>query len=182
MYKLSILVYYYILFQLFLPPPANDFDLEDENNLLLPFDSYENLHDPYSKGYVRNKHILDHLQHRGYITESQKVTCTLKDINKYRIYQRRILAAEVQKKLRDEVIIFLFYQFRICFSVYRPCLTNIRAVQNLWSYELRLTFIFSFLRLPSRLSSLFKTMQRVSHHFNGVSPRRWSQEELAPIF
>ena len=92
-----------------MPPPANDFDLEDENNLRLPSTSYENLHDSNLKKYFENDHISEHLKKKGFITDSGRTTCPLSDINRYRVYQRRILAAEVQKKYRDQVIHFLFY-------------------------------------------------------------------------
>lgn len=99
------------LLQLFLPPPANDFDLADENNLRLPSASYENLHDPYVKKYFENKSVFEHLRKERFITESGKTKCSLSDINRYRVYQRRILAAEALKTLRDEVSCYNMLQY-----------------------------------------------------------------------
>ncbi|XP_071040647.1 probable serine/threonine-protein kinase kinX [Parasteatoda tepidariorum] len=88
--------------ELFLPPPSKDMDLYDEYNLQKPHYTYNSLYDPYLKSYFKRKTMREHLEKEGFVSESGKVICTLRDINDYRIYSRRVLAAEALQKYHDE--------------------------------------------------------------------------------
>ncbi|XP_054976115.1 fibrous sheath-interacting protein 2-like [Sorex araneus] len=48
--------------------------------------SYKSLHDPHLKSYYNRKDMLKKLKKDGYITSNNKVTCSLKELNKYKDY------------------------------------------------------------------------------------------------
>ncbi|GIX84367.1 uncharacterized protein CDAR_120111 [Caerostris darwini] len=87
---------------LFLPPSGNKMDLFDNYNRHLPMKYYESLHDPCLKHHFHKDKLRRHLEKQGYVTKSGNVVCTLKDINDYRDYQRRILAEKALQLYRDQ--------------------------------------------------------------------------------
>ncbi|KAJ1200118.1 hypothetical protein NDU88_003945 [Pleurodeles waltl] len=65
--------------------PATGFNLGDPNNYLLET-SYNNLHDPHLSAYYKRKKMLQKLKRDGFITDDNKVICSLKEFNDYRQY------------------------------------------------------------------------------------------------
>ncbi|GFV78868.1 uncharacterized protein TNCV_4079681 [Trichonephila clavipes] len=89
--------------ELYLPPTGEKMDLFDQNNYRPAMIEYESLHDPHLKSHFKKDKIRQHLKKDGFISESGRVICSLKDINDYRNYQRRIIAEKIQQQYRDQI-------------------------------------------------------------------------------
>ncbi|XP_042298516.1 fibrous sheath-interacting protein 2 [Sceloporus undulatus] len=65
--------------------PSATFDLNDPYcKIMAP--KYKSLHDPHLRAYYKRKDNLRRLKKAGYITDKNKVVCTLKEFNEYRQY------------------------------------------------------------------------------------------------
>ncbi|XP_063115480.1 fibrous sheath-interacting protein 2 [Cavia porcellus] len=90
--------------------PSYGFNLTDPYCRLLE-NQYRSLHDPHLKAYYRRKDVLRRLKKGGYITNNNKIVCSLKELNKYRQYltnlkldfernyirEQKMLAKQLQK-------------------------------------------------------------------------------------
>ncbi|XP_060033594.1 fibrous sheath-interacting protein 2 [Erinaceus europaeus] len=65
--------------------PSYGFNLTDPYCRLLE-NQYKSLHDPHLRTYYRRKDILKRLKKGGYVTNNNKIVCTLRELNKYRQY------------------------------------------------------------------------------------------------
>ncbi|KAM6174698.1 fibrous sheath-interacting protein 2 [Erethizon dorsatum] len=65
--------------------PSYGFNLTDPYCRLLE-NQYKSLHDPHLKAYYRRKDIQRRLKKGGYITNNNKIVCSLRELNKYRQY------------------------------------------------------------------------------------------------
>ncbi|GFR11782.1 uncharacterized protein TNCT_345311 [Trichonephila clavata] len=99
--------------ELYLPPTGKKMDLFDEYNYRPAMKEYESLHDPHLKAHFKKDKIRQHLKKDGFVSESGRVICSLKDINDYREYQRRIIAERIQQQYRDQVI-----NYELSFALY----------------------------------------------------------------
>ncbi|CAM5165796.1 unnamed protein product [Natator depressus] len=65
--------------------PPSGFDLGDPYCRLMTT-KYRSLHDPHLRSYYKRKNNLRRLKKGGYVTNDNKVVCTLKEFNEYRQY------------------------------------------------------------------------------------------------
>ncbi|XP_025034454.2 fibrous sheath-interacting protein 2-like [Pelodiscus sinensis] len=65
--------------------PPSGFDLGDPYCHLMTT-KYRSLHDPHLRSYYKRKNNLRRLKKGGYVTNDNKVVCTLKEFNEYRQY------------------------------------------------------------------------------------------------
>ncbi|XP_040324118.1 fibrous sheath-interacting protein 2-like isoform X4 [Herpailurus yagouaroundi] len=84
--------------------PSYDFNLTDPYCRLLET-SYKSLHDPHLKAYYKRKDILKRLKKGGYITNNNKVICTLKELNKYRQYLTTLKLDFERNYIKEQKII-----------------------------------------------------------------------------
>ncbi|XP_057573554.1 fibrous sheath-interacting protein 2-like [Hippopotamus amphibius kiboko] len=84
--------------------PSYDFNLTDPYCRLLET-GYKSLHDPHLKTYYRRKDILRRLKKGGYVTSSNKVICTLKELNKYRQYLTTLKLDFERNYIREQKLI-----------------------------------------------------------------------------
>ncbi|XP_033612249.1 fibrous sheath-interacting protein 2 [Fukomys damarensis] len=97
--------------------PSYGFNLTDPYCRLLE-NQYKSLHDPHLKAYYRRKDILRRLKKGGYITNNNKIVCSLKELNKYRQYltnlkldfernyirEQKMLAKQLQKLEENNIV------------------------------------------------------------------------------
>ncbi|XP_023568107.1 fibrous sheath-interacting protein 2 [Octodon degus] len=90
--------------------PSYGFNLTDPYCRLLE-NQYKSLHDPHLKAYYRRKDVLRRLKKGGYVTNNNKIVCSLRELNKYRQYltnlkldfernyvrEQKMLAKQLQK-------------------------------------------------------------------------------------
>ncbi|XP_031229549.1 fibrous sheath-interacting protein 2-like isoform X3 [Mastomys coucha] len=84
--------------------PSFGFNLSDPYCKLMET-TYKSLHDPHLKSYFRRKDILKKLRKGGYITNNNKVVCTLKELNKYRQYLTTLKIDFERNYVREQKII-----------------------------------------------------------------------------
>ncbi|VFV32661.1 Hypothetical predicted protein, partial [Lynx pardinus] len=84
--------------------PSYDFNLTDPYCQLLET-SYKSLHDPHLKAYYKRKDILKRLKKGDYITNNNKVICTLKELNKYRQYLTTLKLDFERNYIKEQKII-----------------------------------------------------------------------------
>ncbi|TFK04381.1 Fibrous sheath-interacting protein 2 [Platysternon megacephalum] len=97
--------------------PPSGFDLGDPYCRLMTT-KYRSLHDPHLRSYYKRKNNLRRLKKGGYVTNDNKVVCTLKEFNEYRQYlstlklefeknymrEQKMLEKQVTK-LRDPILL-----------------------------------------------------------------------------
>ncbi|XP_006879007.1 PREDICTED: fibrous sheath-interacting protein 2-like [Elephantulus edwardii] len=81
--------------------PSYDFNLTDPYCRLLET-QYKSLHDPHLKDYYKRKDILRKLKKGGYITNDNKIICSLREWNKYRQYLTSLKLDFERSYLREQ--------------------------------------------------------------------------------
>ncbi|XP_055964915.1 fibrous sheath-interacting protein 2-like [Sorex fumeus] len=80
--------------------------------------SYKSLHDPHLKSYYNRKHMLKKLKKDGYITSNNKVTCSLKELNKYKDYLTSLKLDFERNYIREQKM--LQKQISNCYKLKKP--------------------------------------------------------------
>nr|XP_060613641.1 fibrous sheath-interacting protein 2-like [Anolis sagrei ordinatus] len=81
--------------------PSATFDLTDPYCKMMP-PRYKSLHDPHLKAFYKRKDNLRRLKKAGYITDKNKVVCSLKEFNEYRQYLTSLKLEFEKHYLREQ--------------------------------------------------------------------------------
>ncbi|XP_069133812.1 uncharacterized protein [Argopecten irradians] len=107
-----------------------DFDLSDPYCHVFSND-YHPLHDRHLRNHFNQPQMRRHLQRNDFLTDDNKVVCTLKEFNRYRQYLRRVCLMELAREQRIEKENYLNAQRDIMDSTAeKPTDIRIRQVQE----------------------------------------------------